>query len=67
MFLWIGLSCGFSVWVWLVEIILMDSGCLVGLCEGDHFLLPEIQVYVEHIFLALWMRVWITDSFAKMG
>ena len=34
----------FSVGVCLVERTVLDSGCLVGLCEGDPFLLQEIQV-----------------------
>ena len=52
------LSCGwawlfvvFFVWVCLVERTVLGSGCLVGL----------------HACLALWMRVWMTDSFAEMG
>ena len=45
---------------------MLGSGCLVGLCEGDPFLLQGIQV-LEHTWLALWMRVWITDIFAEMG
>ena len=41
------LSCG---WVWLSVGVCLDertvlgSGCLVGLCEGDPFLLQEIKV-----------------------
>ena len=31
-------------WVCLVEKTVLDSGCHVGLCEGDPFLLQEIQV-----------------------
>ena len=31
-------------WVCLVERTVLDSGCLVGLCEGDPFLLQEIQM-----------------------
>ena len=30
--------CWFSVGVCLVERIVVGSGCLVGLCEGDPFL-----------------------------
>ena len=35
---------GFSVWVCFVERIVVGSGCLVGLCEGDPFLLQGVQV-----------------------
>ena len=55
--------CWFSFGVCLVERTVLDSGCLVGLCEGDPFLFSGI----EHTCLALWMRMWITDSFAEMG
>ena len=34
----------FSVGVCLVERTMLGSGCLVGLCECDQFLLQEIQV-----------------------
>ena len=34
----------FSVGVCLVERTVLVSGCLVGLCEGDPFLLKENQV-----------------------
>ena len=37
--------CWMSVRVYLVERILLGSGCLVGLCEGDPFPLQGIQVY----------------------
>ena len=33
-----------SVWVCLVERIVVGSGCLGGLCEGDPFLLQGVQV-----------------------
>ena len=46
------LSVGFC----LVERTVLGSGCLVGLFEGDPFLLQGIQG-VEHTCLALWMRV----------
>ena len=36
--------CWFSVGVCLVERIVLGSGCLVGLCEGDPFLLQGIEV-----------------------
>ena len=36
--------CWFSVVVCLVERTVLVSGCLVELCEGDPFLLQEIQV-----------------------
>ena len=36
--------CWFSVGVCLVERTVLGSGCLVGLCEGDPFLLQGIQV-----------------------
>ena len=36
--------CWFSVWVCLVERTVLGSGCLVGLCEGDPFLLQGVQV-----------------------
>ena len=39
--IWFLLGC---CWVWNVERTVMGSGCLIGLCEGDPFLLPEIQV-----------------------
>ena len=38
---------------------LLDSGCFVGFCEGDPFVLQEIKVYG--------MGLWITDNFAEMG
>ena len=31
-------------WDFLVERTVLGSGCLVGHCEGDPFLLQEIQV-----------------------
>ena len=31
-------------WVCIVERTVLGSGCLVGLCEGDPFLLQGIQV-----------------------
>ena len=34
----------FLLGVWLVKRAVLGSGCLVGLCEGDPFLLQEIQV-----------------------
>ena len=34
----------FSAGVYLVERTVLGSGCLVGLCEGDPFLLQGIQV-----------------------
>ena len=34
----------FPVGVYLVERTVLGSGCLVGLCEGDPFLLQGIQV-----------------------
>ena len=37
---WVWLSVG----VCLVERAVLSSGCPVGLCEGDPFLLQEIQV-----------------------
>ena len=36
--------CWFSVGVCLVEGTVLGGGCLVGLCEGDPFLLEGIQV-----------------------
>ena len=33
------------VWVCLVERTVLDSGCLVGLCEGDPFLLQYIKMW----------------------
>ena len=36
--------CWISVGVCLVERIVLGSGCLVGLCEGDPFPLQGIQV-----------------------
>ena len=36
--------CWFSVGVWFVERTVLGSGCLVGLCEGDPFLLQGIQM-----------------------
>ena len=42
---WMALAlCWFSVWVCLVERTVVGSGCLVGLFEGDPFLLQGIQV-----------------------
>ena len=57
--------CWFSVGVCLVERTVLGSGCLVGLHEGDPFLLQKNKG-VEHTCLALWIRVLITDSFAEM-
>ena len=45
---------------------MQGSGCLVGLREGDSFQFGR-NSGVEHTYLALWMRAWITDSFAEMG
>ena len=36
--------CWFSVGVCLVEKTVLGNGCLVGLCEGDLFLLQGIWV-----------------------
>ena len=36
--------CWLSVGVCFVERTVLGSGCLVGLCEGDLFLLQGIQV-----------------------
>ena len=36
--------CWFSVGVCLGERIVLGSGCLVGLCEGDSFLFQGIQM-----------------------
>ena len=36
--------CWLSVGVFLAERTVLSTGCLVGLCEGDPFLLQEIQV-----------------------
>ena len=57
---WVRLSVG----IWLVEIAVQGSGCLVGLCEGDPFLYKNSGV--EHTCLALWMRLWTTDNIAEM-
>ena len=40
---WIWLFVGFC-WVCFVERTVLGSGCLVGLCDGDPFLLQGIQV-----------------------
>ena len=57
--------CWLSLGVCFVERTVLDSGCLIGLCDGDPFPLQGIPG-VEHTCLALWMRVWITDCFAEM-
>ena len=56
----------FPVGVFLVKRTIMGSGCLVGLCESDPYSFAR-NSGVEHTCLALWMRVWITDSLAEMG
>ena len=56
--------CWLSVGVCLVERTVLDSGFPVEHFEGDPF---ARNSGVEHICLSLWMRVWITDSFAEMG
>ena len=58
--------CWFSVGVCLVERTVLGSGCFVGLCEGDPFLFAR-NSGAEHTCLALWLREWITDSFAEIG
>ena len=58
--------CWFSVRLCLVERTVLGNGCLVELGEGDQSLLQG-NSGVEHSCLALWMMVWITDSFAEMG
>ena len=43
--LWMGLAfCWLSFGVCFVERIVLGSGCLVGLCEGDPFTLQGIQL-----------------------
>ena len=50
-FLWMGMAFW---WVSLVERTVLGSGCLVGLYEGDSFLLQEIQVYNIIVQLCWW-------------
>ena len=58
--------CWFCVWGLLVERTALGSDCLVGLCEGGPYSFARYSG-VENTCLALWMRVWITNSFAEMG
>ena len=67
MFLQIGLAFyWFSVGVCLVERIVLGSGGLSGNFTADPFFFTR-NSGVEHTCLALWMRVWITDSFGEMS
>ena len=54
--MWMGLAfSSFSVRVCLVERTVLGSGCLIGLCKDDPFLLQK-NLGVEHTCLPLWMR-----------